>query len=109
MEFEVVGQSNKGRNLYLAKIGNPGNPPVMIISQQHGNGVINSESTLQPVQWLYNSPSAAPIRNGLYVLLMARVDPDGTENYARSNDDPAAPPIDNDHAIFSVAIPGGRG
>lgn len=56
MEFEVVGQSNKGRNLYLAKIGNPGNPPVMIISQQHGNEMINSESRLQLIQWLYKKP-----------------------------------------------------
>ena len=40
---------------------------------------------------------------------MARVNPDGTENYARSDDDPAAPPIDNDHGIFNGAIPGGRG
>ena len=109
MELEVVGQSNKGRNLYLAKIGNPGNPPVMIISQQHGNEVINSESTLQLIQWLYSSPAAAPIRNGLYVLLMPRVNPDGTENYARFNDDPGAPPINNARGIFSGAITGGRG
>ena len=40
---------------------------------------------------------------------MARVNPDGIENYARSDDDPAAPPIDNDHGIFNGAIPGGRG
>lgn len=109
MELEVVGQSNQGRDLYLAKIGNPGNPSVMIISQQHGNEVINTEATLQLIQWLYSSPAAAPIRNGLYVLLMPRVNPDGTENYVRFNFDPSAPPNNNARGIFSGAIPGGRG
>ncbi|MCK7502450.1 MAG: hypothetical protein MZW92_80865 [Comamonadaceae bacterium] len=46
MQLEVVGQSNQGRNLYLARIGNPANPSLMIIAQQHGNEVINTEATL---------------------------------------------------------------
>ncbi|HEX2541417.1 MAG TPA: M14 family zinc carboxypeptidase [Caldimonas sp.] len=109
MELEVVGRSNQGRDIYLAKIGNPGNTPVMIISQQHGNEVINTESTLQLIQWLYSSPAAAPIRDRLYVLLMPRVNPDGTENYVRFNFDPSAPPNNNAVGIFTGAIPGGRG
>ena len=60
--LETVGFSNQGRNLFLAKVGNPANTPVMIISQQHGNEVINTEATLQLLQWLYSSPAAAPIR-----------------------------------------------
>jgi hypothetical protein len=109
MQLEVVGQSNQGRNLYLAKIGNPANRPVMIISQQHGNEVINTEATLQLIQWLYSSPAAASIRQQLYVLLMPRVNPDGTENYVRYNYDPSAPANNNARGIFSGAIPGGRG
>lgn len=110
MQLEVVGQSNQfRRDLYLAKIGNPANTPVMIISQQHGNEVINTESTLQLIQWLYSSPAAAPIRDRLYVLLMPRVNPDGTENYVRYNYDPSAPPNANAQGIFSGAIPGARG
>jgi hypothetical protein len=109
MQLEVVGQSNQGRNVYLAKIGNPANTPVMIISQQHGNEVINTESTLQLIQWLYSSPAAAPIRDRLYVLLMPRVNPDGTENYVRFNFDPAAPANNNSIGIFSGGFPAGRG
>lgn len=109
MQLEVVGQSNQGRHIYLAKIGNPSNTPVMIISQQHGNEVINTEATLQLIQWLYSSPAAASVRNSLYVLLMPRVNPDGTENYVRFNYDPSAPPNNNSRGIFSGAIPGGRG
>ena len=109
MQLEIAGQSNQGRNLYLAKIGNPANTPVMIISQQHGNEVINTESMLQLIQWLYSSPAAAPIRNSLYVLLMPRVNPDGTENYVRFNYDPSAPPNNNGQGIFSGAIPGALG
>lgn len=107
MQLEIVGQSNQGRNLYLAKIGNPANTPVMIISQQHGNEVINTEATLQLIQWLYSSPAAASVRNQLYVLLMPRVNPDGTENYARFNYDPSAPLNSNAQGIFTGAIPGG--
>jgi hypothetical protein len=109
MQLEVVGQSNQGRDLYLVKIGNPTNTPVMIISQQHGNEVINTEATLQLIQWLYSSPAAKPVRDGLYVLLMPRVNPDGTENYVRYNHDPSAPASNSARGIFSGAIPGGRG
>ncbi len=109
MQLEIAGQSNQGRSLYLAKIGNPANTPVMIISQQHGNEVINTEATLQLIQWLYSSPAAASIRNNLYVLLMPRVNPDGTENYVRFNYDPSAPLNNNAQGIFSGAIPGARG
>lgn len=109
MQLEVVGQSNQGRNLYLARIGNPANPSLMIIAQQHGNEVINTEATLQLIQWLYSSPEAAPVRNQFQVLLMPRVNPDGTENYVRYNFDPGAPPRNTAQGIFTGAIPGGRG
>ncbi len=109
MQLEVVGQSNQGRNVYLTKIGNPGNTPVMIISQQHGNEAINTESTLQLIQWLYSSPAAQSIRDNLYVLLMPRVNPDGTEGFVRFNFDPSAPQSNNALGIFSGSIPGGRG
>lgn len=109
MQLEVVGRSNQGRNLYLAKIGNPANTPVMIISQQHGNEVINTESTLQLIQWLYSSPAAAPIRDSLYVLLMPRVNPDGTENYLRQNFDQSAPTANAARGIFSGGPVGRRG
>jgi hypothetical protein len=109
MQLEVIGQSNQGRNIYLAKIGNPGRTPVMIISQQHGNEVVNSESTLQLINWLYSSPAAAGIRNSLYVLLVPRVNPDGTEFYARQNFDPSAPANNNAIGIFTGAYSGGRG
>ena len=109
MNLEVVGRSNQGRDIYLAKIGNPGKTPVMIISQQHGNEVINTEATLQLIQWLYSSPAAASIRNNLYVLLMPRVNPDGTENYVRQNYDPSAPPNNNSRGIFTGGPAGLRG
>lgn len=109
MQLEIVGQSNQGRNLYLARIGDPTKPSLMIIAQQHGNEVINTEAALQVIQWLYSSPQAAPVRERYQVLLMPRVNPDGTENFVRYNFDPSAPPSDPSKGIFSGAIPGGRG
>lgn len=105
IELETVGQSNEGRDLILVKIGDPENTPVMIVSQQHGNEVINTESSLRLMQWLYRSPEAATIRDNLYVLILPRVNPDGTERFQRYNHDPDAPPRDTSVGLFTN--PGG--
>lgn len=105
IELEVVGQSNEGRDLYLVKVGNPTNAPVMMIAQQHGNEVINTESMLRLIHWLYRSPDAALIRENLYVLLVPRVNPDGTARYQRYNHDPLVPARDTGVGLYTN--PGG--
>ncbi|HEY5674874.1 MAG TPA: M14 family zinc carboxypeptidase [Malonomonas sp.] len=47
VQLEVIGTSNQGRDIYLAKAGNPQNPAVMIITQQHGNEPMTTEAALQ--------------------------------------------------------------
>ena len=44
VELEVIGDTNEGRNVYLAKIGDPANDAVMIITQQHGNEAFTTEA-----------------------------------------------------------------
>ncbi|MEO2096620.1 MAG: carboxypeptidase, partial [Brachybacterium sp.] len=44
MQLDVIGQSVKGRDLYLASwIGDPANPTVLFLTQQHGNEQLTTE------------------------------------------------------------------
>lgn len=52
VELEIIGDTNEGRNVYLAKIGNPDNEAVMIITQQHGNEAFTTEAALKLIQKL---------------------------------------------------------
>jgi hypothetical protein len=92
VELEVIGETNEGRDIYLAKIGDPDNDAVMIITQQHGNEVMTTEAALRMVQFLgTGSNKAMAILDELYVLMVPRVNPDGAEMYWRYNVDPEAP------------------
>ena len=92
VELEVIGDTNGGRNVYLAKIGDPGNDAVMIITQQHGNEAMTTEAALKLIQFLSTGSSKAmEILDYLYVLIVPRVNPDGAEMYWRYNVDPDAP------------------
>lgn len=46
VELEAIGHSGQERNIYLAKVGNPANSPVMIMTQQHGNEQMTTEAAL---------------------------------------------------------------
>jgi hypothetical protein len=92
VELEVIGLTNQGREIYMAKIGNPEKTPVMIQTQQHGNEPIGTESALKVIKALSTGNAAAmKILNELYVLIIVRTNPDGAELWQRYNDDPTAP------------------
>ena len=53
LELEVIGQSVKGRDLYLAKyITDPDNPTILYLTQQHGNEQLTTEGALEFIKHL---------------------------------------------------------
>ena len=92
VQLESIGLTNQGRDIWMAKVGNPALQPVMIITQQHGNEPIGTESALQLIKNLSTgSAKAQKILDQLYVLIVVRVNPDGAELWQRYNYDPTAP------------------
>lgn len=102
VELEVIGLTNQGRELYLAKVGDPDNTPVMFQTQQHGGEPIGTESALQLIKFLSTgSARAMHILNELYVLIVVRVNPDGAELWQRYNDDPNAPNYQPSQGLYT--------
>ena len=102
VELEVIGTSNQGRDIYLAKAGFPENPAVMIITQQHGNEAMTTEAALKLLKFLSTgSNQAQAILDNLYVLVVARVNPDGAELYHRWNADPTAPARNTSEGFYT--------
>ncbi len=96
VELEVIGQTNYGKDIYLAKVGDPTNDAVMIMTQQHGNEPMTTESALKLLQKLgAGGKNAQEILDELYVLIIVRVNPEGAELFTRGNADFDAPPRDS--------------
>lgn len=107
VELEVIGETNEGRDIYLAKIGYPENEAVMIITQQHGNEVMTTEAALRMIQFLSTgSNKAMDILGYLYVLIVPRVNPDGAEMYWRYNVDPDAPASNTSEGFYTSSTAG---
>lgn len=107
IELEVIGQTNEGRAIYLAKIGDPAKDAVMIITQQHGNEVMTTEAALRMIQFLSTgSNKAMEILDELYVLIVPRVNPDGAEMYWRYNVDPDAPARNTSEGFYTSSTAG---
>lgn len=116
VELEVIGYSTQGRSIYLAKVGNPTNTPVMIMTQQHGNEQMTTEAALQVLQKLATgSKQAMSVLEKLYVLMIVRVNPDGAELYTRGNTNFSAPPRNSgncfaeDGTVIPELLDEGRG
>lgn len=93
IELEVIGQTNYGKDIYMAKVGDPSNDPVMIMTQQHGNEPMTTEAALKLLQVLgTGSKNVQGILDELYVLIIVRVNPEGAELFTRGNADFNAPP-----------------
>ena len=107
VELEIIGDTNEGRNVYLAKIGDPANGSVMIITQQHGNEVMTTEAALRLIKWLgTGNDQAMAILDQLYVLIVPRVNPDGAEMYWRYNVDPDAPARNTSEGFYTSSTAG---
>ncbi len=111
-----AGTTTHGRDIWLARIGDPSKTPVMIITQQHGDEPHGTEAALHVIQKLStNSAVARQILDELYVLIMPRVNPDGSTIPERGNTDFSAPVrnsrscFDSDGTIIGSRLDQGRG
>lgn len=88
VSLETVGRSNEGRDLYLAKVGT-GATKVLYITQQHGNEPLGTEAALQLLQRLGNGGAGwDAILSKVTLLVIPKVNPDGSERFQRQNHDP---------------------
>ncbi|WP_088009178.1 M14 family zinc carboxypeptidase [Indiicoccus explosivorum] len=77
MELEVIGQSVKGRDLYLAKyISDPANPTILFLTQQHGNEQLTTEGALEFIKHLGTSKTKNVLDN-VNVLIVPMLNADG--------------------------------
>ena len=86
--LQVIGQSNEGRDLYLASVGT-GATKVLYITQQHGNEPLGTEAALQLLGRLGNGGGAGwdAILREITLLIVPKVNPDGAERFQRENHD----------------------
>lgn len=77
LELEVIGQSVKGRDLYLAKyITDPDNPTILYLTQQHGNEQLTTEGALEFIKHLGTGKTKG-ILDGVNILVVPMLNPDG--------------------------------
>nr|WP_085994560.1 M14 family zinc carboxypeptidase [Oceanobacillus senegalensis] len=77
MELEVIGQSIKGKDLYLVKyISNPENPTILFLTQQHGNEQLTTEGALEFIKHLGTGKTKG-VLDKVNVLVVPMLNPDG--------------------------------
>ncbi|MFB4165082.1 M14 family zinc carboxypeptidase [Alteribacillus sp. JSM 102045] len=81
MSVEVIGESVKGRDLHLVKFGDDeNNPTLLLLTQQHGNEPLLTESVLKVIQELSaNSKEVKNLLDQVNILFVPRLNPDGAE------------------------------
>lgn len=88
IDVSVIGYSNEGRPLHVAKVGT-GPKKVLYITQQHGDEPLGTEAAIQLLERLAN-PGAGweDILSKVTLFVVPRVNPDGAERDQRQNHDP---------------------
>ncbi|SHS89622.1 Zinc carboxypeptidase [Mycobacteroides abscessus subsp. abscessus] len=77
MELEVIGQTVKGRDIYMAKyISNPDNPTILFLTQQHGNEQLTTEGALSFIKHLGTAKTKGVLDN-VNVLIIPMLNADG--------------------------------
>jgi murein tripeptide amidase MpaA len=77
LELKVIGQSVKGRDLYLAEyVSDPENPTILYLTQQHGNEQLTTEGALSFIKALGTGKSADLLEN-VNILVVPMLNPDG--------------------------------
>ncbi|HZH60825.1 MAG TPA: M14 family zinc carboxypeptidase, partial [Metabacillus sp.] len=77
MELEVIGQTVKGRDIYMAKyISNPENPTILFLTQQHGNEQLTTEGALEFIKHLGTNKTKGVLDN-INVLIIPMLNADG--------------------------------
>ncbi|MED1601891.1 M14 family zinc carboxypeptidase [Alkalihalophilus marmarensis] len=79
MELEVIGQTVKGRDLFLVKyISNPENPTILYLTQQHGNEALITEGALDYIRHLgTNSRKTQEMLENVNILIVPMLNADG--------------------------------
>lgn len=77
MELEVIGQTVKKRDIYLAKfIKNPENPTILFVTQQHGNEQLTTEGALEFIKHLGTNKTKG-VLDKVNVLILPMMNADG--------------------------------
>ncbi|KON88287.1 carboxypeptidase [Sporosarcina globispora] len=77
MQLEVIGQTVKGRDIYMAKyISNPENPTVLFLTQQHGNEQLTTEGALEFIKHLGTGKTSGVLKN-VNILVIPMLNADG--------------------------------
>lgn len=91
LSLAQAGESIEGRPLYSATIGE-GPRKLMIVTQQHGDEPVGTESAMHLLEWLSgDSEAAQSLREQVTLTVMPRVNPDGFERWEQlvsGNSDP---------------------
>ncbi|SDH24291.1 Zinc carboxypeptidase [Pseudomonas benzenivorans] len=92
LSLEQTGSSGQGQPIWLARLGSPDKPAVMVMTQQHGNEPHGTEAALDLIGSLASGGALArEVLDSLQVLIIPRVNPDGTALFTRGNTDFSAP------------------
>src|SRR6185312_1403520 len=77
LELEVIGQSVKGRDLFLAKYeSDPANPTILFLTQQHGNEQLTTEGALEGIKHL-GTGRMKGVTDGVNILIVPMLNADG--------------------------------
>ncbi|MFP7486796.1 M14 family zinc carboxypeptidase [Priestia filamentosa] len=77
MDLEVIGQTVKGRDIYMAKyISNPDNPTILFLTQQHGNEQLTTEGALDFIKHLGTGKTKGVLDN-VNILIIPMLNADG--------------------------------
>ena len=84
---EVVGKSNRGRDIYKATVGT-GKKVILIESEIHGNEKTGTEAILNLLQQIGsgNSPEVRKVREEVTLVFLPKLNPDASEMDKRRND-----------------------
>lgn len=77
LELNVIGQTVKGRDIYIAKyISNPENPTILYLTQQHGNEQLTTEGALEFIKHL-GSNKLKGVLDNVNVIVVPMLNADG--------------------------------
>ncbi|MER2122321.1 MAG: M14 family zinc carboxypeptidase [Solibacillus sp.] len=77
MQLEVIGQTVKKRDIYMAKyITNPNNPTILFLTQQHGNEQLTTEGALEFIKHLRTGKTKG-VLDKVNILIVPMLNADG--------------------------------
>ncbi|SDI22168.1 hypothetical protein SAMN05192534_12610 [Alteribacillus persepolensis] len=84
ISVDVIGESVKGRELYLVEVGkddsNTNKPTILFLTQQHGNEALVTESALEIIQeFSTTNKRVKHLLDHVNILIVPRLNPDGAQ------------------------------